>query len=205
MESPVLDVLRPRIQLTHGWVLNAVVGLTTQQLDHRFGPTSPPLGWHLWHVARWADRLQASFTPRGDGNSAEPSDPNRDIWHIEGLAAQWKLDPAKLGVLETGPAMTHDDATALAVQINKIALLDYVRRSFSAVEQALATLSDADLQGARTSIKEYRIQDNTVFEAPGEATTHLADILFHFSHTTRHLGMMEGLRGLLDMEGTITV
>src|SRR5688572_23661771 len=99
MESPILDGLRPRIQLTHGWVLNAVVGLTPEQLDRRFGPTAPPLGWHLWHVARWADRFQASFTPRGDGNTSEPSNPNRDIWHIEELAATWKLDPGKLGVL----------------------------------------------------------------------------------------------------------
>jgi uncharacterized damage-inducible protein DinB len=205
MEAPILDEVRPYIQQTHAWVLNAVVGLTTEQLAQRFGPTSPPLGWLLWHLARSADRFQASFSPRGDNNSNEPSNPNRDLWHIEGMAAKWKLDPAKLGMSEAGTAMTQDDAAAVAAQFDKIALLDYARRSFSAVEQALAPLTDADLQRVRTSVLEFRVEDHKVVEAPGEETTHLADLLLYFSHTSRHLGMMEALRALLKMEGTITV
>ena len=205
MESPILDTLRPYVQLTHGWALNALIGLSTEQLSHRGGPTSPPLAWHLWHLARWADRLQASFAPRGDGSHNEPSNPNRDIWHIEELATKWKLDPATLGISEAGTAMSEEAAATLAKQLDKIMLLDYARRAFSAVEQALAALTDADLQGARTSIVEFRVDDHQVTEAPGDATTHLDDILFHVSHTSRHLGMMEALRGLLGTEGTVTV
>jgi hypothetical protein len=44
-----------------------------------------------------------------------------------------------------------------------------------------------------------------VSEAPGDPTNHLADILFHFSHTSRHLGMIEALRSTFQMDGTVTI
>jgi len=190
-------------------VLEAVVGLSTEQLHHRSGPTSPPLAWYLWHLARSADRFQASFSPRGDGNSHEPANPNRDIWHVEGMAAKWKLDPAKLGILEAGTAMSHDDAAELAGQLDTIELMDYARRAFSAADQALASLTDANLLGDRTSIIEFQVDlhdgHHVVTEAPGDPTNHLADILFHFSHTSRHLGMIEALRSTFQMDGTVTI
>lgn len=205
MESPNLDPVRGYIEAAHRWTLDAVADLTPEQLTYHFGPTSPPLAWYLWHLARSADRFQASFSPRGDGNRNEPANPNRDLWHIEGIAAKWKLDPAKLGILEAGTVMSHEDAAALATQIDTTALVEYARRTFAAADQVLANLTDADLQGARTSIMEFRVDNHAVSEAPGEPTTHWEDIIFYFSHTSRHLGMMEALRGRLDLEGTITI
>jgi hypothetical protein len=100
--------------------------------------------------------------------------------------------------------MTQDDAAALAGQIDKIALLDYAQRTLAAVEKALAPLTDSELSVARASIREFRLEGKTLIQAEGEQTTHLGDILYHLTHTSRHLGMMEGLRGLLGMEGTVT-
>lgn len=43
-----------------------------------------------------------------------------------------------------------------------------------------------------------------ISEGEGPRTTIGADLGFHLSHASRHLGMMEGLRGLLDRPGTAT-
>jgi hypothetical protein len=83
--------------------------------------------------------------------------------------------------------------------------MDYARRTFSAAEQALVPLTDADLLAVRPSIQEYRIEGKEIYAAPAKESTHLGVILFHFSHTTRHVGMLEGLRGLFDMNGSISV
>lgn len=205
MDNIVFDTLAQRIRMTNAYLLKVTEDLTDEQLCKRPSPTAPPIGWHLWHISRWADRFQASFPKRGDGNVDQPADPNRDIWHLENLASQWELNAATLGVLETGAGMEHDVAAFIPRIIGKHNLLHYARRVFAASEQTLSNLSPAELDNPRTSIMEFEIIGNSIQEAPGKDTTHMADISFHISHANRHLGMIEALRGLLDMNGTATV
>jgi DinB superfamily len=49
-----------RISQMHGWLLKVTSDLPREGLVRRFAPTVPPIGWHLWHIARWTDRLQAT-------------------------------------------------------------------------------------------------------------------------------------------------
>lgn len=205
MDSVIFQTLVQRLKLVNSNLLKVTQELSDEQLCKRPALTAPPIGWHLWHISRWADRFQASFPKRGDSYFGESSNPNRDLWHIENLAAQWDLDPTTLGALETGAGMEHDVAALIPKIIGKENLLNYARRVFSASEQALGSLNLAALDDPRQSILEIETFGSSVREAPGEATTGMGDIMFHITHANRHLGMIEALRGLLDMNGTATV
>ena len=61
MGNIIMVGLSMRIQWTHNSIISTAEALTETQLSQQPGPTSPPIGWHLWHTSRWADRLQASF------------------------------------------------------------------------------------------------------------------------------------------------
>jgi hypothetical protein len=124
-ESPqdvLLPVMVQRITRIHGWILQAVEPLSEDELCHRPARTAPPIGWHLWHIARWTDRVQASLPRRDDPPGYAPN-PNQGIWEREQLAARWDLDPSTLGTLEEGSAMDFELAAQLPRRIGREALL----------------------------------------------------------------------------------
>ena len=82
-------------------------------------------------------------------------------------------------------------ACALPLPV-KDELLGYGQGVFSAADQVVASLEARQLQAARQSIWVER--EETVGW----------DILFHLSHASRHLGMMEALRGVQGLRGTAT-
>ena len=87
------------------------------------------------------------------------------------------------------------DATTDLPLPGKADLLDYARRAFAATERALAALTDDDLRTPNA------------LEAGGAhaATPTIGDaILTHLTHTNRHLGEIECLRGLQGLRGTAT-
>jgi hypothetical protein len=104
--------------------------------------------------------------------------------------------------------MTVEQATALA-SVSQTKLIDYASQAFAAAEQAANTLHDHELQEARDSIiPQFRVSPSTqAFETTEpRTTTVLFDLLFHLSHASRHLGMVEALRGaLFAISGTATV
>ena len=204
MSDTIGNLIALRIQWTHEMTLAVTEDLTDEQLAQQPSPTAPPIGWHLWHVARWADRLQASF-PSNMTESGRELDHRSQIWMGEGLAARWRLNPETLGVLEAGSGMEVDVAVSLA-QVGKGVLLDYARRAFTDVEQLTADLDVSQLTASRKSVMEFRIDGDSVSEALGEETTVVADLGFHLAHANRHLGMIESLRGsMLGMRGTASV
>ena len=203
MQDSIAQALVDRIQCAHRWLLAATTPLSGETLCRHFGPTAPPIGWHLWHISRWADRVQASLPRRSDAEGYRPN-PNAGIWERESMAAEWDLDPRTLGTLEEGSGMMHEDAAALPRKIGKPALVDYATRVFAAFDAGLDELTADAMRATRTSVMEYEIRDGKVYKAPGKETTLAADLGFHLSHANRHLGMIEALRGLADQEGTIT-
>ncbi len=203
MSDTIGNLVARRIRGTHKMIFAVTEDLTDAQLAQRPGPTAPPIGWHLWHISRWADRLQASFS----GETTGSHDPDSEIWAVEGLAAQWGLNPETLGVLETGGGMDHDDAAALPLT-GKRALLEYTRQAFSEANQAVASLEDHRLQESRPSILPMlQLSPAGKLAAVSEReSTVIGDLLFHLAHANRHLGMIEALRGaVLEMHGTASV
>jgi DinB family protein len=85
-----------------------------------------------------------------------------------------------------------DDASAALPLPGKDDMLAYVRPAFAALEEVLGQLKDAELLD--------RCAD--VFDDP----SNVADFfLFELSHGSRHLGMVEALKGIYGGHGTVTV
>jgi hypothetical protein len=200
MELMATMVIR-RIQQTHGWLLKAAADLPEEHLTRRLAVTAPPVGWHLWHIARWADRLQASF-PNQPFGVARFWDPDRQIWFRERLSNRWGLDAKTLGDLQAGSSMTAEAAAALPARVPAEALRAYARQAFGAVDATIPGLSATPLTEGRNSIME---QGQETAEAAGPETTVSADLAFHLSHASRHLGCIEALRGLFEMSGSATM
>ncbi len=77
------EIIVARIHQVHGWLLKSVDSMSEEQFTHAPGTVAPPIGWHLWHTARWADRLQASL-PKKTGAASHRAGPERR--HLDGGA-----------------------------------------------------------------------------------------------------------------------
>jgi DinB superfamily len=178
-----------RIQRTHGWLLKVTEDLPDEGLRRQFAATAPPASWHLWHIARWADRVQASF-PNHPFGATWQWDHGRQIWFREELGGGWGLEPKALGILQTGAGMTDEAASAPVVPGPGEGLRAYARQVFEAVDALVVGLDAGSLNEGRNSIIELTTDEHTqaMSEAPGAETTIAADLAFHLSHASRHLG-----------------
>jgi hypothetical protein len=181
-ETEVRDAPNPtafRMQQAYRLVREVVTDLSEEELRWQPNPTTPSIRFHLFHIARWCDDLQQEITG-GD----------RQLWHAEGIAEGWGFDPAMLGVGESGEML--DDETAMALPLpDRDVLVAYCDRVFAAADQALASVADADMRRAVTN-------------SDGDPTSLGASIAGQLSHTARHLGMIECLRGIQGLRGTAT-
>lgn len=168
------------MQETYRWVRAVVVDLSEDQLRWQPSPSTTSIRFHLFHIARWADDLHQLLT------GAE-----RQVWHEEGIAACWGLDPAALGLSESGAMV--DDAAAMALPLpDREALFAYCDRALALADRALAAVGDEEMR-------------RTVADADGEAFPLAEAVAGQLSHTARHLGMIECLKGVQGLRGTATV
>src|SRR5215212_774017 len=61
------DTIAESITGTMIWVHTVSLNITEDLTEAQFGfqlpnSTAPSIAWHVWHVARWADRLQAGLS-----------------------------------------------------------------------------------------------------------------------------------------------
>jgi hypothetical protein len=197
MSNTIMDGLSMRIQWTHNVIISIGEALTETQISQQPGPTSPPIGWHMWHTSRWADRLQASF--QIESLESTYQDPLKtEYWEKQNLAQAWKLSKDSLGLLETGATMTVENAVSVSC-IEKSKLILYARRVLEAAEEAISKIDDEMLNQSRYSIlpELQKIPNEQPVYVGDRQTTIFDDFLFHVSHMGRHLGMMEALQGTL--------
>lgn len=197
MSNIIMDGLRMRIQWTHNAIISIGENLTETQVSRQPGPTSPPIGWHLWHTSRWADRLQASFQMESlEGTYKAPL--AAEFWEKESMAQGWKLSAENLGLLQTGATMTVENAVSVS-RMGKNKLIDYARRAFNAAEEAISEIDDGMLTQSRFSIlaELQNIPNEKPVYVGDRQTILIDDFVFHISHLGRHLGMMEALQGTL--------
>ena len=181
--------------ITHERALKLTDKLSDEQLRWRPTPTGHAIAFHLWHMARWADHLQAAIpgmTPELGGRLG----PGVEIWEAERLAVRWGFDLVELGYAQTGMTMSDDIATQLAFPA-KEELLAYARKAFVTAEHAVKAIDDEQFQKVEQPqpLTEGIWGDSTVGSA----------ILIHIVHDNRHLGMMECLSGLRAGSGTATI
>ena len=161
--------------------------LSEEEFVRAPGETAPPIGWHLWHIARWADRFQATLADR---------EAPAEIWVAERMPAAIGVEPETLGVLQLGMGMDTAAAQALLSPMGKPRFLGYLDRVLDVLHARISEINPDDLLVPRISIREYASVDGKIQYAPAQESTLLADILFHLTHSSRHLGNVEALRGL---------
>jgi hypothetical protein len=190
MSGSVTLMILERIHKSHRRLLEIVDDLSEEQLNWRPGSHAPSIGFHVWHMARWADRLQATL-PSMTTSQAQRLGPVREIWEADAFAQRWGWRADVLGYGQTGMEMSDDMAADLELP-HKDTLIDYASHAFAAADRAVGAIDDPQLE--ERGIDIYG-QENSVGYV----------LLVHLSHASRHLGMIEALRGVQGLRGTATV
>jgi hypothetical protein len=181
MGDMVVEGLKSGYGRRHGWVLNMIEEITEEQFVWKPTPTSHSIAWNLWHLARWADYLQAKI-PTMTPSLGRKLGPVQQIWAQEALAARWELDSSVLGWGETGMEMDNKVAATLRLP-GKEAVLDYARRAFAAAERAVDAIDD----------EEFRTIYKSPVEWEGESPIY-AYVISYMAHTEFHRGQIAGIR-----------
>lgn len=207
MSAEILEAVNENLMWHLSRFDKVTADLTDEQLNRVPGSAAPPIGWHYWHTMRCTDLLQASF-PNQRPEAKQPVHPERDIWKSENMAAAWGLDPAQLGVLQSGIDMPDEVAFTLTAKAGRERLVAYGERVLRELDAALAKLDPAVMTEPRLTVYSF-VWDNAAGKAVEdftEETIVVEELVSHCAHIARHLGMIEGLRGvILDRSGTMSV
>lgn len=173
----------------HKVVLEFAEGLDEDQLRWKPRGYSTSIGFHLWHLARESDFLKAIIlerTPQLGDDFGEP----KEIWARENLAQKWGF-PTELNAT-VGTGLSDEMAATLPIP-PKGELVDYLNRSYQAVEEFVALLDE-----------NYPNFENVDEELRKKLENIRLNLLVFLSHDCRHLGMMECLKGLQTGFGSAT-
>ena len=180
MSESIMAEISRHYRDTQDALIELVADLTDEQIRWTPNETTPSIGFHVWHLARWADYLQELIHGRGT-----------QLWDREGLAARWGMDPARLGYAQTGMGMADSAAMRLPIP-PKATLLDYAQRVFSCAQQAVEGIDDAAFYQVYECLHGETWHDGRI--GPIISTW--------LTHDNRHLGMIECLIGIQGMPGT---
>ena len=128
----VMGVIHQWLPGRYEQMLKVTEDLTEEEFTWRLGQveTAPSLGFHVWHIARWADRLQGGL-PGMTSELGRRLGTRLEVWETEGLASRWGFDSEALGFGETGMGMDDDVSASLPLPSKDI-VRDYARRVFAA-------------------------------------------------------------------------
>jgi hypothetical protein len=170
-------------KVAHTRLLTAAEGLPPEQFASSAGPSLHSVAWQLWHAARWDD-IFASYLHRAFGR-----DPRAQVWDRESLADRWSLAAGSLGRRDTGTEMSDEMAEAMQLPDQK-EVVGYAKLAFAYAEEAITLATDDQLLA--------RANDDP------DADTKLDNALIYVEHLSRHLGMIEAIRGLQASAGSST-
>ncbi len=180
MSESIMAEISEQYRNTHENLPALIIHLTDEQIGWTPNATTPSIGFHIWHLACWADYLQEMINGRGS-----------QLWEKEELAARWDMETESLGYAQTGMSM--DDKTAVTLRIpKKELLLDYARRAFNASQRTVERISDKEF---------YKIYEG--FHGENWHDGHIGPIISTWlTHDNRHLGMIECLVGAQGIYGS---
>ena len=190
MSDLIAQEIAARLAKTHARLLAIVADLSEDQFGWRPDLHAPPIGFHLWHMARWADRVQASL-PTMSAALGQRLGLGGEIWMAQSLAHHWGWTTEALGYGQTGMELGDDLAAEIQLPPKPI-LVEYARQAFSVADRTFGMINDQLLQERGVDIY-------------GRVSSVGYVLLVHLSHASRHLGMIEGLRGVQGLRGTATV
>ena len=172
--------------------LVAAVSATDRAVLHRRpGPRAPSIAFHGWHMARWADRYQSVLPAWLAGPSDGEAAP--EIWIADDVVGRWGLVGVDTGDFGGTGAGLDDEASAALPLPDAPELLAYMKATFRAFHERVQAIGDDALL------------DLVVTDLYGERSTIADAIADATSHSDRHLGMIEALRGVMGDHGTVTI
>lgn len=164
----------------HDRIIGLVTDLTNEQLLWRPSDLAPSIGFHVWHLGRWADLVQEIFNGSGT-----------QVWIKNRIAALWGFSIPDLGFADTGKGIDEDTSANLPLPSKEI-LIEYVRLAFAEVDNAAAIAAQGHVRGLKM---------NPLAEGYfGQETSAVEVILNMAGHDNRHLGMIQMLRGLQGLD-----
>ena len=170
-------------KLTHERLLKAAEELSPEQFMWSAGPSLHSVAWQLWHAARWDD-VFASYL-----HKVSARDPRTQVWERESLADRWSLASGLLGRRDTGTEMTDEAAEEIQFPEQK-EVVGYARLAFAYAEEAIGLIPDDQLLA--------------VPKDDPDGDTKLDNAFIYLEHLSRHLGMIESIRGLQGPAGPST-
>ena len=189
MGHVVVENLVGRVSFIHGSFLEAIEDLDEESFRARPGAKAPSIAFHVWHTARWADAFQerfGSFAPELSRFGGR-----RQIWDARNLEGAWGL-VGQLGKESTGMGLDDDASAALRLPA-KAEVAGYAKEAFAAAEDVFRGVEDDELPLPTADF--YDEGGWVVLEHFG----------WHLTHASRHLGMVEALKGVLGVDGSATV
>jgi hypothetical protein len=170
-------------KLTHERLLKIAEDLSPEQFVWSAGPSLHSIAWQLWHAARWDDVFASYF------HRALAKDPRAQVWERESLADRWSLPTESMGVRDTGTRMSDEAAEELRFPDQK-EVIEYARLAFAYAEEGIELIPDELFLAVAKN------------DPDGDTT--LDNVLIYLEHLSRHLGMIESIRGLQGLVGSST-
>ncbi len=173
MDDSPMGLIKYHMRRNHQRLLSRIENLTDEQLTWRPPSNAPSLGFHIWHIAHWADLLLEVL--KGPGSQ---------LWDQENLSERWGLNAKTLGFAESGTSMDEEELAQLSLSRND--LVGYLRRAFAVVDDAVDAINDEEFQRTYTGpLTEDWWLNRTIGYI----------IMVHLTHEIRHVGMVEALLG----------
>ena len=182
-DNSAAGFIATRAKMIHQQTSDIAASLSEEQLAWQPRPGAPAINFHLWHIARFADVVQATVAP-------VVGLPGEEVWVRDGLHGAWGMPSVDtLGWNSTGMGMD-DDATA-DLPLPAHALREYAHRAFAAADAVYAGLNATTFGSQLTDYFDKQ-------RAAGDV------LIGHVSHVSRHLGSMEALKGAMGLKGSVT-
>ena len=178
------EIVSSRLNRLEAQLLQASDWLSEEEASKWPPDNAPSCKWHLWHMARWADYVQALISPIVDEASPE-------LWEFAGVADEWGFDGIDLGMWGAGSGLGNETGKSLPLpSMEKVRA--YAAEAFDLLEKRVGRL------------------DNVSFNAPftdwHDNETNVGDAMVgYIAHANRHLGMLEAISGILGKDGSVTV
>ena len=177
-------------------VLKKVSDLSDEQFAWRPHPACNSVAFLLWHIARWEDHMQATV-PGMTEELARRLPPSRQIWERDQIAKKWGFAELQLGELDLGTGFDRNVSDEPPWPPKEI-LLDYVRQTFAAVEQAISFIDEVQFE----EIERSEFDNEYMKETMEQSATVGNAVMEHLVHTYHHLGEIYYLVGLMKQSRT---
>ncbi|NQW20810.1 MAG: DinB family protein [Chloroflexi bacterium] len=189
MNTSASAIALRRLTRANALFIEIVTGLYDDQASKWPVITAPSPKWHLWHISRWSDIVQSTLLPVANGES-DLSNKGAQLWEALGIADEWGLAISMPGKLGGGTGLTNAEASTLGLP-DLTRVVGYPRSSFELCEMRFAQIDEGLFESDFYDWDGVRMQ--------------VGDAMFgHISHINRHLGMIEAIKGVLGLNGSVT-